>query len=212
MRRRSAVVVAMAGLVLGVQAALAVPARATISGGGTIEGIVDLPTYPCPSGACGGSFSGSLVATVTGTTTTGAAFVAEWPDPSTTPVGTVPTNMAANFRYGANCTPPIGVTPSLTGGGSGTFTVSGGLLSVNGVVTSHNATLTGDMTFQQVATAVPITFDGDVVTDGVSTIATSLSPPLIGAGTLGFLPSAFVSCPTVISVTATVAGVAVQGA
>ncbi|HZS16202.1 MAG TPA: hypothetical protein VFC09_16555 [Candidatus Dormibacteraeota bacterium] len=202
----------MAGLVLGMQAALAVPARATISGGGTIAGVVDLPTYPCPSGACGGSFSGSLVATVTGTTTTGAVFVAEWPDPSTTPVGTVPINMSAAFGYGADCTPPVGVAPSLTGGGSGTFTVTGGLLTVNGLVTSHNATLSGDVSFEQVATAVPITFDGDVVTNGASTIATSLSPPLIGAGTLGFVPSAFVACPTVISVTATVAGVAAQGA
>jgi hypothetical protein len=120
--------------------------------------------------------------------------------------------MTASFSYTVDCLPPVGVTPSLTGGGSGTFTVTGGRLIVNGVITSHTASLTGNVTFQQTATAVPLTFEGDVVTDGTSTIATSLSPPLTGAGTLGFLPSAWASCPTQISLTATVAGVAAQAA
>jgi hypothetical protein len=212
MRRRSALVLAMAGLALGMPVALASPAHATISGAGMIEGVASLPTFPCPGGSCGGWFSGSIIAQIVGTTTTGAPFVAQWPDPSSTPVGTVPTNITASFSYAVACWPPIGITPSLTGDGGGMFTVTGGQLIVNGVVTSHNATLTGNVSFEQAATAVALEFDGDTVSDGTATIATSLSPPLTGGGTLLFLPSALASCPTVISITATVAGVAGQPA
>jgi hypothetical protein len=172
-----------AAMVLGAGGA----AIATTTGGGSLAGTLTFGSgYPC-SGCTGGAISATVVASLSGLPQSGLAYTATWPDPRTPPPGAG--NFQAGFVYTNQCdvTEPV---PPLRGFGSGSFTLSGGLLVVNGTA-YDNATLSGNFSWQwQGGTTMAITLTGLNITggSGPSPVAVSLSLDnlVVGAGAMSF--------------------------
>ncbi len=170
-------------------------AHAAAATGGTWEGALILPTYPCPVASCPGSFSGTLSGTASGVDSSGHPFVAIWPDP-TAAVGNV-LNLVASFDYAEAC--PLGTT----GTAGGTFTLSGGYVDDGGAI-FHNGAITGQFGWLRVGLAVAISTTGGVITGGGQTLATQQS---LGEGGGAFAPTSVPStCFNVQSLTAQVVG------
>jgi hypothetical protein len=163
-------------------------ATTTISGTGTIAGTITM-AYPC-SGCGGGTMAASAVMSLGGVPESGDAYDAVWPDPRTTPAGTVPTNFSSNsvgFTNQCLVTEPV---PPLTGPGGAGFTLSGGMLVVNGVVWD-NATLTGNLTWQWIGpTTAQATLTGLTLTGGsgpsVIAVSLNLNNDVVGVGAMTF--------------------------
>lgn len=173
------------------------PPDMTAAVAGTWQGALTLSLYPCPGGGtCNGSFTGSLVGTATGVDGAGHPFVVVWPDP--TSLLPAP-NLSATFAYNEAC--PLG-----TGGNAlGSFTLSGGLVDDNGVV-SHDGSVTGAFGWLRLGTAVVVQMTGGTFTGGGQTLATEQT---LGIGVGAFVPTSVPStCANLQPLTAEVAGTA----
>ncbi|HZS14612.1 MAG TPA: hypothetical protein VFC09_08455 [Candidatus Dormibacteraeota bacterium] len=193
LKRRYVLMAVTAAVLAGVVPATG--ARAAASTGGSWEGALTLPTYPCPVASCGGSFNGTLSGTAAGLDGNGHPFVVIWPDP-TASVGNLP-NLSATFDYTEAC--PLGTT----GTADGSFTLSGGYVDDDGVI-SHDGTMTGQFGWLRAGLAVAVSTSGGVITGSGQTLATQQS---IGEGGGAFVPTSVPStCFNVQSLTAQVAG------
>ncbi|HZS16048.1 MAG TPA: hypothetical protein VFC09_15760 [Candidatus Dormibacteraeota bacterium] len=172
---------------------------------GAFVAMVDLPTYPCSGGGCGGSLTGVFSGTVTGTdpnscTTTPPihcnTYTITWPDP-TQPLPA--SNLSGSFTYTEGC-------PLAQGGSAGgTFTISGGLVDDNGTV-AHDGTLTGQFGEARTAVVLTVTLGTTAATGNGHTLGTQQLPVGVGAG--AFVPFGVATCANTPPGTAEVAGTA----
>jgi hypothetical protein len=163
-------------------------AATTTTGGGAFEGTMTM-AYPCST--CGtGTITATAAMSLIGVSQGGSAYTATWPDPRTTPPGTVPTNFTSNGMTVTNeCIVTAPVPPLLGGGGAG-FTLSGGLLVINGAAWD-NATLTGTITWQWDGPTVGVvTLTGATITGGsgpgVIAVTLDLDNMVVGNGVMAF--------------------------
>jgi hypothetical protein len=188
------------GLLLSTSAsAAATPSTGTFTGGGSWEGTVTLPTYPCNSISCGGNFAGLFAGSVSGVDTLGNPYSITWPDP-TAPLPS--TNLTAAFDYNEMC------PASQTGTAGGSFTVSGGLVrdpALSGGQ-AHDGTVTGSFSWIRGGLVVVVILSAAQTTGGGVVLATPLLPEASGAGVGAFVPEGTNTCATVQSVSAAVVG------
>lgn len=177
---------------LAVAAALADghPIDATTTGGGALDGTLTIP-YPCSGCGAGGSITATAAMSLSGVSQSGSAYSAVWPDPRTTPPGTVPINFTtpSGVTVTDQCIVTAPVPPILGGGGAG-FTLSGGLLVINGTVWD-NATLTGNLTWQwDGPTTAEVILTGLAITGGpgpsLVAVSLNLDNMIIGLGAMTF--------------------------
>ncbi len=159
-------------------------APSTMTSGAELDGTVTLSSFPCiasyPPG-CSATFVGTLRGTVSGLDVAGHPYAVTFPDPAGGSV-TSP-NITASLGYDDVCAAwPIVVPPS--GEGGGTFTVTGGLLIDNGVV-SHGAQLSGGFGWIRDGTAASFGLSSGAVSSGGTTVATNVE---IGEGVGQFIP------------------------
>src|SRR5579884_597163 len=156
---------------------LACPQTASAAPGvGVWQGTLTLGAFPCPGGGtCSGTFSGSLAGSIAGLDAAGHPFVVIWPDPS---APSTLADLAASFTYSEAC--PFGAT----GGATGTFSLSGGYVDDDGVV-SHDGAMSGQFGWLRVGLTVAISTSGGVVTGAGQTLATQQT---IGEGVGAFVP------------------------
>jgi hypothetical protein len=188
---------------------------ASTTGAGQFTGTASLPQVPCD--ACGGSFVGDATLEAGGVGVSGFPFQAVWPDP-TAPSGLsgVNGNMTANFAYSEPCLPPFGTTPPVEGSASGNFRLTGGLLSLGGLL-DHGAVLTGDFSWLRYGATAVVTLSGTALYSSANQLVATTANPglgvLDGVGAATFVPSALT--PTCVSfaynVTASVTGAFAQG-
>ncbi len=196
----------MCALVIAASMPTAVGATSTTSGEGEIEGVVDLTQgFPC---ACAlGVFNGTVALTLSGFST---FSIDGAPEPYTATWAGL-NNTVANFGYTETCiNEQPDDTPPVLGSASGTFTVSGGILSLGPNV--YSVRLTGVFMYQRIGTAARMTFTQLVVSDG-STVATNLDNfTLVGqsADAIAFVPPVGTCIDQVVPQLATLAGVALQ--
>jgi len=181
------------------------PAAATTTGPGTFEGTMWMNDFPCAG--CPGILSASAAMTLSGVPESGLVYSATWPDPNTL-AGTIatnptaPINLAGSFIHTDNClisdSLPLGI-----GSGSGTFTLNGGLLVVNGVVWD-NATLTGTMTIlERVGGGEAITLFGLTISGGSGpspvAISFNLNNTIVGEGVGTFIYTGTATCQNALT-------------
>lgn len=139
--------------------------------------------YPCTAPFCSGPLTGVGTAQVAGLSTTSQPFVAHWPDP-TQPLPS--TNLAAGAQvYSIVDTCLVsGPTPSLTGSGAASFSLSGGLLEYQGQAL-HGATLSINLSWDRDGNGLAIFLaSATVVAPNGTTIATEASLAAgVGTGT-----------------------------
>jgi len=178
----------MAAISLATAAAVCVPSRAeaTITGGGSISGAVNLPSFPCQTGCSGGTFVGTATLVLSGLGTSsvsGAAlpYAAVW----SAQAG----NASGGFTFQDPCIAGQGPTPPATGSANGSFSVSGGELTVAGG-TFQGATVSGILNWTRVGTAARLELIALQITapaSGGTTVALNLDNRLEGES-----PTAFV--------------------
>src|SRR5579884_1109310 len=131
LKLRRLTVATIAAAFLGASIGSAIPARAAttlMNGGGTWAGTAFLYRFPCPSG-CSATFNGYFGGAINVTDGNHIPlYQAVWPsDASLTMNLTVPVN------YSDQCGSVPLITP-IDGFASGTFTITGGVVSANGAV------------------------------------------------------------------------------
>lgn len=186
--RRHVAHLVLAGMVAGAAVLLGGKATgATTTGSGSLEGHVTFGSgFPC-STCSGGALSATAAMTLTGVPGSGVSYTAIWPDPTTTRVGTLPSNFTATFGYTASCLVSDALPPVL-GNAGGPFTLDGGMLVLNAGIWD-NATLSGTFTWQQIGgDTVALIFRGLSLTGGVgpSQVAVNLNNAVIGVGIATF--------------------------
>jgi hypothetical protein len=161
--------------------AVALPARPVRALAPGIHGFAVTATvenYPCVIPYCSGTLAGTGAAVVTGLSTTSQPFAATWPNPKQ-PLATSNTT-GSLFDLVDSC--PVGsLAPSPGGSGSGSFTLSGGLLVYQGQALS-GATLSGSFSWQRVADDLVITVSGATVTAPNGTVVAFQETLADGAG------------------------------
>jgi hypothetical protein len=161
----------------------AVTATTTTTGSGSLQGTATFGSgFPC-SGCSGGVLSAAAAMSLSGAPQAGIVYTASWPDPRTSPLGSIPINLTANFAYSGTCEASDSL-PAVLGNAGGSFTVSGGQLELNGTLWD-NATLTGTFNWQQLGpTTAAVTMYGLSITGGAgpSQIALNLDNSVIGVG------------------------------
>jgi len=176
-----------------------------IVGSGTWSGTAYLPLYPCPGG-CSTTFTGSFQGSMTVLDASGVpTYEATWPSGSTSNLSAGP------FTYTESCG-TVAALPPDAGSASGPFSISGGVLTLDGRVVG-TATLTGTFGWQRTENAVTVGATGVTLWNGNTAIA-SASDAGAGAGVMGppvwpvgALPP---SCANIEPVTVAVAGNYVQ--
>jgi len=197
--RRVLIASAMAAVILTTIApdALATSITGGITGGGTWEGTLTLPVFPCPSLSCGGSLTGVFVGSLSGLDNNGNRYTVIWPDP-TQPMPA--SNLSAAFGYDDLC--PV----AATGEAGGTFGITGGYVDDNGIV-AHDGAISGGFGGTRVGALVVVILSGEVVTGNGTTLGTQQLP---GAGVGAFVPEGVTTCITVGSISAIITGGALQ--
>lgn len=191
--------------------ATASSASASTTGGGVFVGTVSLPSFPC-SNCTGALFQGTASLTLSGMATLSLSGV---PMPYVAVWAADPGNASAVMSYDENCiSGQPGDTPPPEGTASGTFVITGGLLSLAGGPLL-SATLTGSLSWLRVGLAAQMTVSDLAITapTGGSTVAVNLTNTLL----VGQSANAFVwtngpgTCATTqAGQTALVAGIALQ--
>lgn len=175
---------ALLAMVIGISACRPVSAVTTTTGGGELSGTVTLWQFPCTN-CINGQFSGTVelgLAGVASTTVGGVQvpYVAYWAAQSQ--------NASAIFNFDDTCTvgQPTDIPP-LTGTASGTFTVTGGQVTVAGQ-TLQGATLAGDLDWTRVGLSARLTLSllSITATDG-STVALTLTNVIFGQSLSAFV-------------------------
>jgi hypothetical protein len=147
-----------------------------------LTGTVD--RFPCLGSVCGGTLSGLGAATVAGQATSGAAFTAEWPDPTQPAPSSNTTGSLTNVLDSCLTSGPI---PSDSGTGKGSFSLAGGLLDIAGQGVSSGATLSGNFDFAREADgAVVITVSAATITNNTGLVIAYQANLLVGVGGGGF--------------------------
>jgi hypothetical protein len=207
---------AMAAIALATAAAaVGVPSRAgaTVDGGGSISGAVNLPSFPCQTGCSGGTFVGTATLALSGL---GTSSVSGVPLPYAAVWSAQAGNASAGFTFQDACIAGQGPTPPATGSANGSFSVTGGELSVAGG-TFQSATVTGILNWTRVGASARLELIALQITapaSGGTTLAVNLDNRVEGES-----PTAFVwtngpgTCAvTQLNQTALIEGVALSPA
>jgi hypothetical protein len=156
------------------------PVEATTTGGGAISGTMSLDTFPCYIGGCGGTIAGTAVLSLSGL---GTATISGLPVPYTAAWAPPASSFTAGFSYKDTCElgQPDGTVPITTDPAGGTFTLSGGSVSIGGGPLM-SATLTGGYQFVRQADAMRVSLTNLVLTpaSGSPVIAVNLTAALAG--------------------------------
>jgi hypothetical protein len=211
MRRRVRLLFGVAVLASGI-GLLPRPAFAVspmMTGGGVWGGTVTLLQYPCLNGCAFTGFSGWFAGSMQVVNAAGMpTYTAVWPS-----------GAGMNLTMGpggAYKEPDCGLVPGgipMTGTATGTFTVSGGTMLLNGAVVGV-ASLTGSFAYSRTAMAFLIETTNVALQNNGTTVATStggigggvVGPPIEGAGDLPMPPS----CSHIVVVTMAMAGTYTQ--
>jgi len=189
---------------------------ATTTGSGSVDITLTMQVFPCFSGGCPGSATGTggLSLSGLGTATTSGVpvpFTAVWPPEVS--------SVSASFTYQDTCElgQPDGTVP-LSGGGVGGFTLSGGTVVLGGGTVSA-ATLSGTINFSRIANAVVMSLSALSITPpaGSPVIAVNLnSGALVGQAAAGLVwtngPGSCGANGQVMNQTAMLAGIVLQPA
>jgi hypothetical protein len=192
-------------------------ASATTTGGGSFAGTVDFGSgFPC-STCAGGVLAATAAISLSGVSQGGNAYSAEWPDARSTAPGTLPINLSSNFTYSGTCEVSNGL-PAVLGSAGGPFTLSGGLLVLNGSAWD-NATLTGTFLWQQLGPdEAAVSLMGLSISGGPGpsqvAVNLNLNNVVVGEGVVSFAsPSGMGTCQNQqTSVTALITGSLAQPA
>jgi len=156
-RRRALAVVALvpAALLLPPSA----PAQAIAPGIQGLDLTATVEDFPCIIPYCSGTLGGTGTAVVMGLSTTSQPFVATWPNPRAAQL----VNTSGTLFDISDFCPVGGLVPSPGGSGSGSFTLSGGLLVYQGAQ-QNGATFTGNFSWQRNGPDLLITVSSATVT------------------------------------------------
>ena len=175
---------ALIALVIGLAGCQPAYAVTTTTGGGLFAGTVTLGVFPCTN-CINGQFAGTVDLALTGLATATMSglqvpYVAYWAAQSQ--------NASALFNFDDTCAAgqPANLPP-LIGTASGTFTVTGGHVSVAGQA-FQGATLTGDLNWTRVGVSARLTLSLLSITasDG-STVALTLTNLIFGQSVTAFV-------------------------
>lgn len=191
-RRGMAVVV---GTLVGAASCGVTPAQAAVAtSSGTWQATLSLPTYPCPYLVCAGTLSGALAGRAAGVDSAGHPFVLIWPDPTSL---NLPTNLSGSFTYSEFC--PVALTESA----QGNFTLTGGYVDDNGVV-SRDGAMSGILGWTRYGATFVMSTANGVITGAGQTLA---SQQTIGEGAGALVPEDVAStCANVQAIQAQATG------